>query len=103
MDKAKGTKGWAYTSKDDLPEMSCAYVAVTGAHGKIKNVKCNRLYFVISGKGEFTINDETTKCKKDDAIIIPKNTPYDYRGKMKLLLVDAPAFELGTDVKLNRV
>ncbi len=95
----KGIKGLSYTSKDDFPEMSCARVAVTGRHGKIKNVKCNRLYFVISGKGEFSIDDEIIKCKKDDVIIIPKNTPYDYRGKMNLLLVDTPAFEPGTDVK----
>lgn len=30
--------------------------------------------------------------------IIPKNTPYDYEGRMKLFLVDCPAFEEDADV-----
>jgi len=36
-----------------------------------------------------------------DALIVPKNTPYDYHGAMKVFLMDLPAFEEGNDVKLE--
>jgi mannose-6-phosphate isomerase-like protein (cupin superfamily) len=99
--KFKGIEGYEYISKEDFPEMSCAYITVTGTHGKIKNVKSNRVYFVIDGKGEFTVNDEKVKVRTGDVVVIPKGTPYDYSGHMKLLLVDSPAFDPGADVKLE--
>jgi len=97
----KGINGWAYSSKEDFSKMSCAYIVVTGRHGKIKNTKSDRLYFVIEGGGQFIIKDEPEKVREGDVVIIPKNTPFDYIGKMKLLLVDSPAFDPEADVKME--
>ncbi len=97
----EGIRGWAYSSKDDFPNMSCACINVTGRHGKTKNIRCDRVYFVTEGRGEFTVNGKKTGVKRNDAVIIPRGTPYDYGGKMKLVLVDSPAFEPEGDVKLE--
>ena len=98
---AEGIKGFEYNTEKDFENASVVFAEVTARHGKIKNVKCDRVYIVIDGKGEFIINDEVIPVEKNDVIIIPKNTPYDYQGKMKIFLVDTPAFDRDADVNLE--
>lgn len=97
----KGVKGYEYSAKEDFKNASVAYAEISGRHGKIRNVKSDRVYIIAEGKGEFIINGEVVPVEKTDVIIIPKNTPYDYQGEMKIFLVDCPAFEKGADVKLE--
>lgn len=96
----EGIEGWAYISKDDFPNMTCSYIVVTGVHGKIKSSVNDRIYYIIRGEGEFVINDRTVKVRESDVIVIPRNTAYDYRGNMEMLLVNSPAFEPDGDIKL---
>ena len=101
----EGLKGWAYSSKDDFANASAAYFEVTGRHGKVKNTKSDRIYLVLDGRGEFSIGDEVVPVEKTDVVVVPKNTPYDYRavgGAMRLFLVHCPAFEPEADVKLDK-
>ena len=107
LEKAKqfgwdGIKGFEYSNKDDFTNASVAYAEVTGRHGKIKNIKSDRVYIVVEGEGEFILDDEAISVKKMDAIIVPKNTPYDYHGNMKIFLVDMPAFTPDADIKLDK-
>ncbi len=97
----EGLKGWAYNTKEDFSRMSVAFIEVTGRHGKIKNTASDRGYIIIEGSGKFIIDDEEVYVEKFDVIIIPKNTPYDYKGNMKLFLVDSPAFDADNDVKME--
>lgn len=97
----KGMKGYAYNSKKDFPNASAAFFEVTGSHGKTKTTLSDRIHFVVSGSGKFIINGEEISVKKSDVVIIPKNTPYDYKGRMKLFLVHVPAFDQKYEVKLE--
>jgi mannose-6-phosphate isomerase-like protein (cupin superfamily) len=97
----EGLKGFAYNSKGDFENASAAYFELDGRHGKIKNQKSDRTYFVIDGSGEFIINNKIVKVEKMDVIIVPKNTLYDYKGKMKLFLVDSPAYDKDSEVKIK--
>lgn len=96
-----GLKGWAYNSKDDFNNASAAYFEVDGSHGKVKTTKSDRVYLVLDGSGEFIIDEKIIKVEKMDVIIVPKNTPYDYKGKMKLFLVHCPAFDENAEVKFE--
>ncbi len=96
-----GLKGWSYNSKEEFKNASAAYFEVDGNHGKVRNKLSDRIYYVIEGKGEFIINDKNIPVNESDVIIILKNTPYDYRGKMKLFLVHTPAFDAEFDEKLK--
>jgi mannose-6-phosphate isomerase-like protein (cupin superfamily) len=96
-----GLKGYAYSSKKDFKEASAAYFEVQDRHGKVKSKLCDRIYYVIEGRGKFIIGGKETKVSKTDVVIVPKNTPYDYKGKMKLFLVHAPAFDRKYEVKLE--
>jgi mannose-6-phosphate isomerase-like protein (cupin superfamily) len=100
----EGLKGWAYNSKEDFPNTSAAYFEVTGSHGKVKTTESDRVYYVLDGNGEFILNEEVIPVEKSDVIIVPKNTPYDYRatkGTLKLFLVHSPAFEPEAEMKLK--
>lgn len=60
---------------------------------------------MIDGEGEFFINDKTINVKKNDVIVVPKNTPYNYRlkkGILKLFLVHTPAYDPKYEIKLNK-
>ncbi|MEM5778688.1 MAG: cupin domain-containing protein [Candidatus Aenigmatarchaeota archaeon] len=100
----EGLKGLAYNSKKDFKRASAAMFEVTGRHGKVKSLVSDRVYLVLEGQGEFIINNKKVTVKKDDVIIVPKNTPYDYKavkGKLKLFLVHTPAFDETKEVKLE--
>jgi len=97
----KGLKGWVYNSKSDFENASVAYLEIDGAHGKVKTTKSDRVYLVLEGSGEFIMGGKVVKVEKMDVVIVPKNTPYDFKGKMKLFLVHAPAFDENAEVRLE--
>ena len=100
------TFGWdglsakAYSSKEDFTHASAARFMVNGRHGKVKTTVSDRVYLVLNGRGRFLIHDEDIGVKKDDVVIVPKNTPYDYEGEMELFLVHTPAFDRSAEVRL---
>lgn len=99
----EGLEGLSYSSREDFAEASAARFKVIGAHGKVKSTSSNRVYLVLDGKGEFTINGVSEHVEKDDVIIVPKDTPYDYRavGKpLELFLVHIPAYNPADEVQL---
>jgi mannose-6-phosphate isomerase-like protein (cupin superfamily) len=99
-----GLKGHAYNSTEDFPNASGAYFEVTGSHGKVKTTKSDRIYFIIDGNGEFIIDGNIIEVTKTDMVIVPKNTPYDYKAKggtLKMFLVHTPAYTPEHDIKLE--
>ncbi|MEK6964304.1 MAG: cupin domain-containing protein [Nanoarchaeota archaeon] len=100
----EGLKGWAYNSKEDFENASAAYFEVTKGHGKVKTRKSDRVYYVVDGHGEFIIDGKIVQVEKTDVVIVPKNTPYDYKalsGAMKLFLVHCPAYDAEFEEKLE--
>ena len=91
-------KGVAISSKKDIESASIAFLDVKGKHGKMKSTGDDRFYFVLEGKGKFILNDKEIDVEKDDLIIVPKNTIYDFQGKMKLILFITPAFNPKNEV-----
>lgn len=97
-----GLTGFPYNTKEEFPNASGAFFKVTGSHGKVKSTKSDRIYYVVSGKGEFMIDGEITPVKEKDVVIIPKNTPYDYKaadGELELFLVHTPAYDSEGEVR----
>ena len=97
----KELKGWQYNTKEDFKNASAFYFEIDGTHGKVKSTLNDRVYFIIGGEGEFVIDGKVIPVKKFDVIIVPKNTPYSYKGKLKAFLVHTPAFDPAFDVKLE--
>ncbi len=97
-------KGWAYNAKEDFENASAAYFEVTGSHGRGKSNRSDRVYLVLDGEGEFDIDGKTAKVTKTDVVIVPKNTPYDYKATnemMKLFLVHTPSYDPDFEVQID--
>lgn len=94
----------AYNTKDDFESASVAIVEASGPHGRIKNPVSDRVYLVLEGEGEFYFGgeegqkEETVGAGKDDVLLIPRGTVYDYDGRMRLFLVHTPPYEQDSDV-----
>jgi mannose-6-phosphate isomerase-like protein (cupin superfamily) len=101
--KDKKTTFWIYNSKDDFKNASCAYIEMDkgGRHGKVKTKLSDRIYYVLDGEGEFVVGGSSFEVKSEEVVIIPKNTPYDYKAinKMKLFLVHTPAYDGDFEVR----
>lgn len=97
----------AYNTKEDFERASVGMVEARGRHGRIKQPVSDRVYLVLEGEGEFFFGDEeegtdeVVPVSKDEVVIIPKDTVYDYKGQMRLFLVHTPAYEQDSDVHLD--
>ncbi|MBU0570102.1 cupin domain-containing protein [Patescibacteria group bacterium] len=101
----EGLKGWIYSDKDDYKNASFVYAEVTGSHGRVKNSLSDRVYLIVDGKGEFVVAGKTIKVGKNDVVVIPKNTIYDFRALgsvMKMYLVHIPAFDRSGEVRYEK-
>jgi hypothetical protein len=61
---------------------------------------------VLEREGEFFFgyeegNAEIVSVGKDDVVIVPKDTAYDYRVRMRLFLIHTPVYEQDSDVHLG--
>jgi len=95
--------GRIYSTAADFDRLSAVRVETREGvrHGLIKNLACDRLYLVLSGSGTFRIDEERVAVEETDLLIIPCGTPYDYWGRMSLLLVHSPANMDEADVNLE--
>lgn len=102
----EGWEAWPYSSKEDFKRASALYIEVEENHGMTKALKSDRVYLVLGGKGEFKIKDTVRRVKEGDVIIVPRNTPYDYKKigdkTLRLFLVHAPAFNPKFVIDLER-
>jgi len=84
---------WPYVTRKDFANFSVRYIELEGKHPWMKTTINDRVYYVLSGKGSFTVGNEFTRVKPTDVILVPKETPYKFSGSLKLLLVQTPAFD----------
>jgi mannose-6-phosphate isomerase-like protein (cupin superfamily) len=94
-------RGYGYNSKADFERLSCGVFTTNSRHGLIKNVRSDRLYLILEGEGEFTVGNQTFAVKQDDVVIVPRSTPYDYQGQLKVFLVHSPANDDEADISLE--
>lgn len=85
----------------DFERASAARFWVDGNHGKVYNEVSDRIYLVLDGEGYFEIEGKRFDVTKTDVVIVPKQTTYDYYGKMELFLVHSPAFDRAKDHKVD--
>ena len=72
-------RSWNYKLTHFSPKMSVVYAELDGDHGEVKTKEAERIYYILEGKGEFTIDGSTTQVQRDDVITVPPNTTYDYK------------------------
>lgn len=66
--------------------MSVVYAELEGVHGEVKTNEVERVYYILDGEGEFSIDGKTVSVSKEDVITVPSNTIYDYKQSGDKLL-----------------
>lgn len=96
-----GVKGYAVSAQTGLSSGDVASLKVDGRHGLIKTTLSDRFYYIVSGAGAFDVGGKRFEVASGDLIVVPRDTPYDFEGRMELLLFCSPAFDPAHEVYLE--
>lgn len=89
-----GIKLAIYNNFKEAPQANVSYVEVARGHyQEFYDDTSTFIYYIIKGKGTFYLNGKETNVKATDVLVIPSYTKIYYLGKMKMLLVVAPAWK----------
>lgn len=64
----------------------------TGHGGKVVSDSLSHFYYILEGSGEFIIDDKSYSATAGELVEIPPKRSFDYKGKMKMLLIIEPPF-----------
>lgn len=81
---------WLITHKDNAPNFSMRLINIKSGKATPSHIHdYEHEIYVISGKGEFIIGDETHQAEKDHFVFIPGNTHHNIRAKedMKIICI----------------
>jgi ethanolamine utilization protein EutQ (cupin superfamily) len=78
-------------TKDIHPEMSLAITEATSYYEQ-ETTPYNRIYYILEGELELTVDNVASKLRPGDACFISKDTTYEMRGTFKAVTVNQPAF-----------
>ena len=90
----------AFEMPDDTDSLSITYIKIWG---RLRNITCHasdRAMFIVEGDAIAQVGEEEpTHVKEGDFILIPKGTPYEFKGDLTYLVINSPAYEEGTDMR----
>ena len=96
-----GLKGYKYNL--DTKDLGL-YIEVShqGLDKYVYDKESTHIYYVLEGKGKFSINNEIFNVKQGDVIEAPARIYFTYSGEMKLLLAMTPDFKPENDIDTKR-
>jgi mannose-6-phosphate isomerase-like protein (cupin superfamily) len=96
----RGLKGFKFPLKNKKVEVY--FVDVERGHDTfIISKKITHVYYVIEGKGYFTISGRKYNVEPGMVVEVPPNVEYSYSGTMKLVLIMFPPWFKGNE-KITR-
>ena len=66
--------------------------SVIGHGGKVSSDTLTHIYYILDGEGDFEIDEATYHARAGQLVEIPPHHTFDYKGKMKMLLIVEPPF-----------
>lgn len=85
-------------------DINGAIVKLSGRYpdiGRVVNLKCKELAFIIKGSGKIVVEDEETKLEKGDMVLIDSGEKYFWDGNMTIFTSCAPAWYLKQHKKVK--
>ena len=102
MKKALGSKAKdpKFVLQHDTDALSITHIRHWGRHRRMTCFESDRVMFVIHGEAEAQIGTEPEiRAGAGDFVLIPKGTPYEFSGDFTYLVINAPAYREGSDVR----
>ena len=93
----KGLKGYQFEPLRNQ-ELDIYFVDVEKGHDTfIISKKITRIYYILEGKGYFTIENKKYDVEPRMLVEVPPNVEYSYSGTMKLILISNPRWFEGNE------
>lgn len=96
--KVKNSKHcWVFEYPLGDKDINGAFVKLTGREpdeGRVVNLKCKELAYIIEGSGRIEIEGKEIKLKAGDMVLIEPGEKFFWEGKMTMFLSCAPAWYL---------
>lgn len=102
MRKAIGskTKDPNFLMPASTESVSITYIQHWGHHRRITCDDSDRVMFVVEGQAIAKVGDDKPALvDTHDFILIPRGVPYEFAGDFTYLVVNAPAFRDGSDLR----
>ncbi|MFA4907325.1 MAG: cupin domain-containing protein [archaeon] len=81
-----------FLTKDSSKNVSLAVSEAKNHSETTKNIRSDRVYYVLEGKLVVKKNGKKFVAKQGDTIFIPKNMEYHFEGTFRAVLINSPAF-----------
>ena len=88
---------------EQYDKFSITKIEVVGEQKYGYSTERDGAYYVLEGSGEFFVENESFEVNKGDLIFIPKGTKYKDSGKLTLLSISVPKFDIEKWVTLEDV
>jgi mannose-6-phosphate isomerase-like protein (cupin superfamily) len=101
MKKAIGSarRDPSFAMPQSTESLSVTHIRHWSRHQRMRSDQSDRVMFVIEGETIVEIGDEPPESlEAGDFALIPKGTSYEFRGDFTYLVINAPAFEEGSDI-----
>ncbi len=93
--KRKISKSYAvnnFLTKNSSDNVSVAVSEAKNHSETTKNIRSDRVYYVLEGNLVVKRDNKQFVAETGDAIFIPKNTEYHFKGTFKAVVINSPAF-----------
>ena len=80
--------------------LSVTYIKIWGRLRRIRCDESDRVMFIVDGEAIVSVGEEPpAHVGKGDFVLIPKGTPYEFKGDITYLVINSPAYREGSDLR----
>jgi mannose-6-phosphate isomerase-like protein (cupin superfamily) len=85
---------------DSTESLSLTYIKIFGRLRRIRCDESDRAMFVVDGDAIVKVGEEApVHVTRGDFVLIPKGTPYEFKGNLTYVVVNSPAYREGSDLR----
>jgi mannose-6-phosphate isomerase-like protein (cupin superfamily) len=78
--------------------LSVTYITIFGRLRRITCDESDRVMFIVSGQAIVQVGDDSPAyVGAGDFVLIPRGTPYEFRGNLTYIVINSPAYREGSD------
>lgn len=90
--KIQISEGLTLNQVFDSGDFDFVIAELNGSHRKFINKTSDRIYYFLEGEAFVSVGGEAFSCRKNDLVLIPKNTQYGLAGKARFIKITSPPF-----------
>jgi len=82
--------------------LSLTYIRIFGRLRRIRCDESDRAMFIVDGHAIVKVgDDEPAHVSAGDFVLIPRGTPYEFKGNITYVVVNSPAYREGSDLRIE--